>query len=141
MNHRLSLRLGILLLVVVIAAVPALASAAKPKTRTCASGTIKGYATFDYDNVANALPQSFSNDKRWFKGRFDCSGAAAEIRGNGGNVEVRFPGVTINAAVASVFSPNNRGSASVMFSGDTVTILTNDPSGNVVSRGFSLIVT
>jgi hypothetical protein len=113
----------------------------KPPLTACANGTVKGYATFDLDQVSGSLASSFTSDGRWFKTRYSCTGAAAEIRDAGGNsIEIRFPGVSISAATASIYSGGNRGSADVTFSADTVHVYTIDGSGNSAQRGFSVIV-
>jgi len=119
----------------------AVTSKARPLT-PCANGTVKGYVSFDLDNVSGSLTSSFSSDAHWFKSRYDCKGVSPQIRTGGGGIEIRFPGVTINAATASVLSSVDHSITTVNIVGaDTVRITSADFLGNVVQRGFSLIVT
>ena len=118
----------------------AVSSATRPLV-PCANGTIKGYATFDLDGLSGSLPGSFSTDAKWFRSRYDCRGAAAQIRAANGGIEVKFPGLTINAATASVYSGSSTGTAVVNIVGpDTVRLTLIDSLGSAVQRGFSLIV-
>ena len=122
----------------------AFAISSKPRPLTpCANGTVKGYVTYDLDHASGSLTSSFSSDPRWFKTRYNCRGGAPQIRSSSAStIEVRFPGLTINAATASVFSGQSTGAAIVNIVGaDTVRLLFVDSIGSVVQRGFSLIVT
>jgi hypothetical protein len=114
-------------------------SKARPLT-ACANGTVKGYAVFDLDNVSGSLTSSFSSDAHWFKTRFACTGATPQIRSNNGTIEIRFPGVAIRAATASIFNGANPAMVGVNFFGDTVRISTFDAGGPLSQHGFSVIV-
>jgi hypothetical protein len=136
-----SLAVAVLALFVALGGSALAVTAKKKPLVPCANGTIKGSATFDLDHVSGSLSSDFSSDPHWFKARYDCTGAAPQIRSANGVIEIRFPGLNINAATASVYSDSNRGSADVsIVSGDTVRVYTIDGAGNPAARGFSLIV-
>src|SRR5689334_5173734 len=144
MHRRLvspSLVVSMLALFVALGGSPfAVSSATRPLT-PCANGTIKGYVSFDLDGLSGSLPGSFSGDSHWFKSRYDCKGAAPQIRSANGGIEVKFPGLTINAATASVLASGSTGTAVVnIVGGDTVRVISVDSIGSPVQRGFSLIV-
>ena len=106
----------------------------------CTTGAAKAYVTIDVDHFAGSFPQSFSSDAKLFSRRYSCNGRAPEARTVGGVVQVRFPGLARGAPVVSALT-NAGGTASVSVTPEGIyRVATLDPSGNTVSRGFTLVV-
>jgi hypothetical protein len=87
--------------------------AAQPR---CANGAVKGFAvvTGDPKKGIDNIPGDFASAAVLFRARFNCTGQPVEVRRLPGSdgFAVRFRGVAVRAAVASVFA-NVPGAATV----------------------------
>jgi hypothetical protein len=74
----------------------------------CANGAVKGFATVVGDprvGIQNML-ESYSSDPKLFTARFNCSGAAVQVRRVGNVFQIRFNGVAARTALVSGVGSN-----------------------------------
>ena len=74
----------------------------------CANGAVKGFAYVTGDprvGIQN-MPTSFSSSPSLFTSRFDCAGAAVQVRRDGNTFVIRFNGVSGRIALVSGIGSN-----------------------------------
>lgn len=74
----------------------------------CTTGAVKGFAYVTGDPAAGIqnMSTSYSSDKRLFSVRFDCAGAAVQVRRDRDAFQIKFNGVVGRAAVVSGVGAN-----------------------------------
>jgi hypothetical protein len=74
----------------------------------CANGAVKGFAYVTGDprvGIQN-MAEGYSSDPRLFSSRFDCAGAAVQVRRVGGEFQIKFNGIVGRSAVVSGVGTN-----------------------------------
>jgi hypothetical protein len=79
--------------------------AAQPR---CANGSVKGFAyvTGDPQQGIQNMPDSFTSNPKLFSARFDCSGAAVQVRRDRDGFVIKFNGITGRTALVSGIGAN-----------------------------------
>jgi len=78
---------------------------AQPK---CANGAVKGFAYVTGDpriGIQN-IPDAFTSNARLFSSRFDCAGAAVQVRRDRDSFVIRFNGIVGRTALVSGIGSN-----------------------------------
>jgi hypothetical protein len=74
----------------------------------CANGAVKGYAyvTGDPQNGIQNMSESWSSSPKLFSARFDCAGAAVQVRRDRNVFVIKFNGVVAHTALVSGVGAN-----------------------------------
>ena len=74
----------------------------------CANGAVKGFAYVTGDPLVGIqnLPETYSSNPRIFSGRFDCAGAAVQVRRDRDTFVIKFNGITGRTALVSGIGSN-----------------------------------
>jgi hypothetical protein len=74
----------------------------------CANGAVKGFAyvTGDPNVGIQNMPQGFTSNPRLFSSRFDCAGAAVQVRRDEDTFVIKFNGVAGRTALVSGIGSN-----------------------------------
>jgi hypothetical protein len=69
----------------------------------CANGSVKGYAYVTGDPAVGIqnMSESYSTNPRLFSARFDCAGAAVQVRRVHEGFQIKFNGIVARSAVVS----------------------------------------
>jgi hypothetical protein len=78
---------------------------AQPK---CANGAVKGFAyvTGDPQVGIQNMPDTFTSNAKLFSSRFDCAGAAVQVRRDRDSFVIRFNGIAGRTALVSGIGTN-----------------------------------
>jgi hypothetical protein len=78
---------------------------AQPK---CANGAVKGFAyvTGDPQMGIQNMPDAFTSNARLFSARFDCAGAAVQVRRDRDSFVIKFNGIAGRTALVSGIGAN-----------------------------------
>jgi hypothetical protein len=78
---------------------------AQPK---CANGAVKGFAyvTGDPQVGIQNMPDAFTSNARLFSARFDCAGAAVQVRRDRDSFVIKFNGIAGRTALVSGIGAN-----------------------------------
>ena len=69
----------------------------------CANGSVKGFAYVTGDPAVGIqnLPETYSSSPKLFSARFDCAGAAVQVRRVRDSFQIKFNGIAGRSAVVS----------------------------------------
>jgi hypothetical protein len=69
----------------------------------CVNGAVKGFAYVTGDPAVGIqnMPESYSSNPRLFSARFDCAGAAIQVRRVQDAFQIKFNGIVARSAVVS----------------------------------------
>jgi hypothetical protein len=74
----------------------------------CANGAVKGFAyvTGDPQVGIQNMPDSYSSSQKLFSARFDCAGAAVQVRRDRDGFQIKFNGIVGRTALVSGIGAN-----------------------------------